>query len=322
MKSERRALLLSTIMSLVMGTVGVSFAVLTGSGAILLDGLFNLTYFIVALATVRVARLSTRPDSEEFPFGYAYFESLINAGKGLLILGVSAVALVDSLIALTTGGRDILAGLAIAYATFATIACTLTALKLRRAYRDHPTPLIQADVENWLINSLVSGAVLLAFCLIPLARLLGWDAITPYVDPLLVTLVVLICLGMPVRLAWRAVMELLDRAPPVHVTHPVREAIDRSLAPLPVKTLYVRMVRPGRTLFVTVHLVLPEDYPVETLKALDEIRARLDAAVRRVHPRVVTDVLFTAEERWAAPTTGALESLGTEQQPGDQTQQG
>ncbi|MCC5858113.1 MAG: cation diffusion facilitator family transporter [Ectothiorhodospiraceae bacterium] len=307
MKVERRALLLSAIMSLIVGSAGISFALLTESRAILLDGLFNLTYFIVALATVRVARLSMRPDTEEFPFGYAYFESLINAGKGLLILGVSAVALVDSVIALATGGREILAGLAIAYAFFATIACTATALRLRRAYREHPTPLIQADVENWLINSLVSGSVLLAFCLIPLARLVGWDAITPYVDPLLVTLVVVICLGMPVRLAWRAVMELLDRAPPAQVTQPVREAIDRSLASLPLKRVYVRMVRPGRTLFVTVHLVLPADFPVQTLTTLDTIRARLDSAVRQVHPRVVTDVLFTAEERWAAPTNGALE---------------
>lgn len=322
MKAERRALMLSAIMSLVVGTAGLSFAVLTGSRAILLDGLFNLTYFIVALATVRVASLSMRPDSEEFPFGYAYFESLINAAKGLLIFAVSVLALLDSLIALATGGREILAGLAIGYAVFATISCSLTALALRRRYRAHPTPLLQADVENWLINSLVSGSVLLAFCLIPLAQLLGWNTITPYVDPVLVALVALFCLGMPVRLAWRAIMELIDRAPPAHVTRPVREAIDRSLAPLPVKGLYVRMVRPGRTLFVTIHLVLPEDYPVGTVRSLDQVRDRLDAAVRRVHPRVVTDVLFTADERWAAPTSGALDLTGPEQQPDDQADQG
>ncbi len=307
MKAERRALLLSALMSLIVGGIGLSFAVLTGSRAIMLDGLFNLTYFIVALATIRVARLSMRPDSDEFPFGYAYFESLINAGKGLLIFGVSVLALADSLFALVTGGREILAGVAIGYAVFATLTCTVTFATLRRSYRAHPTPLVLADVENWLINSLVSGAVLLAFCLIPLARMLGWDAITPYVDPLLVALVALFCLGMPVRLAWRAIMELLDRTPPAHVTRPVREAIDRSLAHLPVKRLYVRMVRPGRTLFVSVHLVLPDDYPVGTLQTLDAERARLDEAIRQVHPRVVTDVLFTADERWAAPTTGALD---------------
>ena len=45
------------------------------------------------LFTLRVARLLARPDDERYPFGYLFFEPLINTVKGLLILGVSAFAL-------------------------------------------------------------------------------------------------------------------------------------------------------------------------------------------------------------------------------------
>ena len=96
MKSERGALILSVVMSLVVGAAAVTAASLTQSKAILLDGLFNLIYFLVALVTVRISVLAAQPDDRKFPFGYGYFESLVNAGKGLLILGVALFALVDA----------------------------------------------------------------------------------------------------------------------------------------------------------------------------------------------------------------------------------
>jgi len=303
MRTERNALLLSAVMALVVGGAGLTLAILTNSRAILLDGMFNLTYFVVALAAVRVAQLTRRPDDEHFPWGYSYFESLINAGKGLLILGISAVALVDSVLALISGGREVVAGLAIAYAVFATLACSLTALLIYWVWRLEPTSLVRADLENWVVNSLVSAAVLTAFCSIPIARAMGYPALTPFVDPALVAAVVLICLGVPIRMAWSAIMELLDRAPPAHVTAPVKAAVDAVLAPLPVRRTYLRVVRPGRTLFVSVHVLLPPDFQVGELARLDRIREQVHDTVRRLEPTVITDVLFTTDPRWAAPAS-------------------
>ncbi len=116
MRSERAALVLSTAAAALLAAVGIAAALFTGSGAILLDGLFNLCFCVTALFTLRVARLLARPDDERYPFGYLFFEPLINTVKGLLILGVSAFALVDAIIALARGGREVAFGLAVLYA--------------------------------------------------------------------------------------------------------------------------------------------------------------------------------------------------------------
>lgn len=305
MRTERAALVLSAFASLLMGGIGVTMALVSNSGAILLDGMFNLTYFLVAMATIRVARLVQQPGDEFFPRGYSYFESLVNAGKGLLILGVSAVALVDAIAALVSGGRVILSGPAIAYAGFATVFCAGITVLLHLALRREPTPLVRADRDNWLVNTLVSATVLLAFALIPLSQSLGFDRVTPYIDPLLVAVVVIALLGVPVRMAWRGVMELLDRAPPEQVSRPLRAAVDGVLASLPVQKRYIRIVRPGRTVFVTVHIVLPEDFAVARLGDLDKIREQIDRGLRGVEPRINIEVLFTADERWALTTLGS-----------------
>lgn len=310
MKTERGALLLSCFTALAMGAMGLVFAFLTNSRAIMLDGVYNLTYFGVGLLTMRVARLALKPDTPEFPFGHGYFESLVNAGKGLMILGISAIALVDSVMALFTGGRAIAAGPAIVYAATATALCTIAALALRRARQRLASPLVQADAENWVLDAVISAAVLLAFCLAPAFEAFGWTVAARYIDPLLVAAVVLLFLGVPVRMAREAIGELLNRAPDPSIAQPVTEAIDAVLAGLPVRERYVRMVRPGRTLYVAVHTVLEADFPAERLAVLDDLRARLDQAIRGVQSRVVVDAVFTADRRWAVPTAG-LEDPGT-----------
>ena len=133
MKTERGALLLSAAGALLVGCVGIVMWRVTGSDAILLDGLFNIIFFLTALFTVKVSRLVFQPDDEAYPFGYAYFEPLVNGLKGALILGVALLALFGSLAALATGGREIAAGAAIGYGVFATIVCGLLAFVLRRA---------------------------------------------------------------------------------------------------------------------------------------------------------------------------------------------
>ena len=106
MTSEVRALSLSAAAALILGVMGVAVSLATGSGAILLDGAFNLSFFVTALVTLRVARLLRRPDDRDYPFGYLHFEPLINTVKALLILTIALVALIDAGVSLYRGGND------------------------------------------------------------------------------------------------------------------------------------------------------------------------------------------------------------------------
>lgn len=53
MRTEAGALVLSAGMSLLLGTTGLILSVVTGSQVILLDGLFNLIYSVMAFLSVR-----------------------------------------------------------------------------------------------------------------------------------------------------------------------------------------------------------------------------------------------------------------------------
>jgi len=301
--TEHGALLLSAGAALVLGVVGVAAALLTGSGAILLDGLFNLCFFATALLALRVATLVARPDDERYPFGYLFFEPLINTGKGLLILGVSLFALFDAVSAILAGGRVVVVGPAMVYAAVATVACTAVALILRRAARRAPSPLVAADVENWTVNALVSGGVLAGFILATVLARRGHAGAAAYVDPAMVAVVVLVSIAIPVRMAASGLLALLNRAPAPAVVADMEAAVRTSLGDLPVERLWLRAIRPGRTAYIVVHAVLPAGTPLD-LAASDRLRGAIIAALAARHGPMVADVIFTEVEAYAAPTAG------------------
>ncbi len=298
--SERAALRLSAAAALLLGLLGLAAALATGSRAILLDGAFNLCFFATALLTLRVATLLARPDDARYPFGYIFFEPLITTVKGLLILGVSALALFDALIALATGGRPVEFGPAIAYAAVATVVCILVVVALRSA---PPSPLVAADVENWTVNAVISAGVLGGFLLAAALLRAGQPGAAAQVDPAMVALVVLVSLAIPVRMATRGIRALLNRAPETAVVAGMEAAVRAALGPLPIARLWVRAVQPGRTTYCTVHVLVPPATALD-LAAADALRGRVISALAARHAPVVVDVVFTGTEAYAAPTAG------------------
>jgi cation diffusion facilitator family transporter len=302
-RAEARALIISAAANACIGVVGLVFAAITASQAIMLDALFNLVYFGTALFTLRVARLVWKGDDDRFPYGYAFFEPLVNGLKGVLVLGVSLVALAGAVQALFGGGRMIAAGMAVTYGIVATTFCGVTALATRHGARRSGSPLVRADAENWTVNTAISSCVLVAFGAIFLIRGTRLDGLVPYVDPLVVITLILITIGVPVRMARQAVMELLNRAPPPEIVEQVTRIIERATAELPVQDLYVRMIQPGRTRMVTAHVVLPDDARIEGIAALDGVRAKTLERLQSEYAATILDMVFTTDPAWGKPTS-------------------
>jgi cation diffusion facilitator family transporter len=300
--SENRTLLISTGANLVIGVVGLTVYAFSSSQAILLDGLFNLTYFAMGLFTLKVAKLVQQGDDERFPMGYAFFEPLVNGVKGTLVLGVSIVALVGAVQALWSGGRAIAAGQAVTYGIFASTACCSLAVITHRIAKRTGSPLVTADAENWIVNAAISSAVLLGFVGIFVIKETGFAFLAPYIDPSLVLVVVLISISMPVRMAWQALMELLNRTPSPTILQQSYDIVARCTERLPVQNLFVRVIQPGRTRMVLAHVVLPADFQVDGLQKLDVVQEKTRRELQKAHAATSLDIVFTADPAWGAPS--------------------
>ena len=177
-------------------------------------------------------------------------------------------------------------------------------LFLRRARVRLASPLVDGDVENWTVNCAISLGMLAAFCLALFLQGRGMDAAARLVDPILVGLVVILTLGVPIRMAGRGLLALLNRAPDQAVVASVEALVIGALTGLSAPTLYVRVLQPGRTTYVLVHVLLGQPDLGLDVRRADQLRRAVIAAIAGRHAPVVVDIIFTALEELAAPTTG------------------
>ncbi len=282
-----------------MAALGIGFGLVTESDAIMLDGFFSLIGFVMALVTIRVARLVVQPADEHFHFGYAQFEPFLNAMKGLLMLGVAGFAFAGAVDAVIHGGHDVKPGLATLYAILALTGCLAVGAAQRKAAARTGSPLLAVDSKNWLIDGFLSGVVLLVFVAAVILDGTRWAFVVPYMDPGLVILLVLGIVFIPLRIVRDNMREILAFAPDSVTQTDVRNRVEGALAGVPVESSQVRMMKIGRFLYVLNQIVVSPEFRPGGVEELDRVRERIAAAMEGFEPRPVVDTLFTEDEKWA-----------------------
>lgn len=299
-RSERNAILITVFGNLLMAGAGIGFAVATRSQAILLDGVYSLIGFGLALLAIRVSALVLRPDNEQYPFGYVAYEPILNFTKGLLIGSVSIFALVAAIISLSTGGREISEGSALAYACGATIGCFSIAVTLHFWLRKNQSPLVRIDLQNWIVDGGVSFAVALAFLLAILLPRFGLADWVPYVDPTITGLVCLILLPVPFQIIRENWAQIVARSAPGERVAEIDTILDQWLPQERFQQRELRVVESGRVLLVHLYVRIDE----VTVAECDEIRDRIWEQLQKKYPHPALDISFTANPKWFRHASG------------------
>lgn len=295
---EQRALRMSIIGYAFMCVVGLAFAVLTHSDAILLDGVYSGISFVTAMLALRVARVVRSPGSDTFHFGYAHFEPMLNALRGLLILGICLFALVSAVEAVLGGGRTLVPGLAVIYGVTVASACLFLAWRQRRVAKQVGSPLLEVDARNWFVDGMITTAAALAFIGAAILTKAGHLRAADYVDPVLVIMLVLIVGRVPLITFWDSLREILQVAPRPGVRDEVRGRVESALAELDHRGLKVRMVKVGRYFYLLIHVVLDPRMALDRIEDLDGWRRRIAKALSDHEHHVILDVIFTSDDVW------------------------
>ena len=297
-KYESRGLRLSLVANFALGVLGWVFAFVASSHAILLDGVYSIVSFVMALLAIRVANVVAMPPSKRFPFGYAHFEPIFNSVRSLLIVTVCAFALFTAIHDLRVGGERIDSGMAVIYGAAASVSCFVVAFYQRRVSREIHSPLLELDSRAWMLDGYLSLVTTIAFVIALIltdTRLEHW---VPYVDPILMIVLVALIGPIPILMLKENLRQVFQAGPPEAAQQEVSALVTEAIKDLPVRQEITRMVRVGRYFYIVVYLLV--DDPTKSLgpKDVDTIRERVFKAVAGVHPSCVVDLMVTTDERW------------------------
>lgn len=272
------------------------FAVYTKSDAILFDGIYSLIAFATALLTLKVAKMAERSDDDQFHFGYTTLEPTLNLFKSLIVIVACVYAGVEAIKRLLAGGTEAEYGWAVVYGVMATLGCFIVAALMHKAGRDTQSVLVSVEAKYWFIDGMLSASVLLGFMFAWWLSQGGYSQYASYIDPLLLTFLVVFAIPIPVKVLVSSFREVIVMAPPVEEIEKIEKKLMSTLKSVPSDLIEYRVNKRGRNTYLLVHIVVSDDFNISSITELDAIRHKSMKAMSAWNSEIVMDILFVKDK--------------------------
>jgi predicted Co/Zn/Cd cation transporter (cation efflux family) len=291
---EQGVLRRSIAATLAVATTGVVFGLVSGSQAILFDGLFSLVDGLIVVLSLANSRLLMSEGSRRFQFGYWHIEPIVIAFNGIVLMLLCLYALLNAIRGLLSGGRELDFDRAIVYSAAMMLVCFGMYAYERRSNSRIGSQLIRLDMQSWLMSALIGAGLLLAFGAAILARGTRFDHLIRYADPAILAVLTAILFFLPVGAVARALREIFQVAP-AGLDRRIRAFMDELTTRRGFLTYTSYVARVGRARFIEIYIVLPADYPIASIAELDAIRAEIGEFIGDPGPQRWLTITFTGD---------------------------
>lgn len=296
--AEQTVLKRSIAATILVGTIGVVFGILSGSLSIAFDGMFSVVDASMTFLSLMVARLIARETSRRFQMGFWHLEPMVLVLNGALLMILTLYAFVNAVGSLLSGGRELVFDWAIIYAVLIVAICLTMFFYGRRANRTIGSDFIALDVRGWGMSALITSALLVAFTIAWLLQDGPYEAWTPYVDPAVLAVLTLAIIPMPFRIVVEALKDIFLIAPR-ELDESVRKIAAEAVKAHGYSDVRTYVAKVGRSRMVELHFIVPHDHPAQSVADFDRVREDLAAKVGgRAEDRWLT-IAFTADPKWA-----------------------
>ncbi len=267
---------------LAFGVMGLKLVAwwLTGSVALLSDGLESTVNVIAAFIAYFVIRYAARPADDDHQFGHHKAEYMSAVVEGALIIVAALLIVQEAWGALFAPSLPEAPVLGLAINAVAGMINAVWATVLVRVGTKHRSPALSADGHHIMSDVVTSAGVL---CGLVLALATGYAIL----DPLLAMIVAVNILYQGYKVISNSLGGLMDRAVTPAEEAAIRAAISaNSSGSLGVHDLRTR--RAGAAAFIDFHLVVPADMPVVEAHGIcdrleDAIKAAIPGASLAIH---------------------------------------
>lgn len=307
LSTETGSIRLSIFITLLVSGLGIIFGIVSGSYAILFDGVYSLVdaaMTLLSLLVVNLIALTALPQhrdhilQQRFSMGLWHLEPVVIGLNSAMLMMVSVYALFNAILSLMSGGRNLVFGWALAYAVFGLIACFTAAWLGRRANRTIKSQFLAMDVRAWIMSGCITAALLVAFLIGLAVQGSDYEYITPYIDPAVLAVVCIFLIPMPIPAIRQAISDLM-LVTPTDLKTEVDEAAAAFIAKYGFLDWRAYVSRMGRSKQIELHIIVPPDAPPRSIPEWDALRDELSAVIGDANPDRWMTVLFTSDLAWA-----------------------
>jgi predicted Co/Zn/Cd cation transporter (cation efflux family) len=306
MKTEQGLLRISIAVTILLAGVGILFGILSGSFAIVFDGVYALTDAAMTVVALLVANLIASSAAgggkgrlvKHFTMGFWHLEPMVLGLNGILLTGAAIYALINAIGSIMEGGRPLDFDQAIIYAVV-TLAVTITmAIIGSRANRTIQSDFVALDAKAWMMSAGLTAALLIAFVFGYLIQGSTYEWLSPYIDPAALALVCLVIIPIPAGTIRQALADIL-LVTPSDLKRQVDEVAKAVVERHGFLSYRAYVARVGRGRQIELFFIVPEDFPAKKLQEWDLIRDEIGTAIGDEGPDRWLTIAFTTDPEWA-----------------------
>ncbi len=296
---EQRLLLQSALLMLLVAVSGTVTGVLTGSAAVLLDGIASFIAVIIKIMMIITSKLIARETSKRLQFGYWQFEPLVLLLEGGFTLLFVIYGLMTGVMDLLGSGNAVKVGPVVFYALFFTLADGLYYVYVNRVNARLKSNLVKFDNISWSVDAVLAGGILISFSIAWLLQQTEWAHYARYVDPLVLIALSIQMMPSALRIVVPAFKQVVGVAP-TELHERIQRIMDDYMARYQFKDYVSSVQAYGKYKIIEIDILIPKNYAHQTIAELDAIRNDIDNDIGgRADEKWVT-ITFTTTKRWMA----------------------
>jgi predicted Co/Zn/Cd cation transporter (cation efflux family) len=308
---EQYLLTSSIVVTLLIGALGLVFGFLTGSFAIMFDGVYASIDASMAALGLVVARLilkdALRTDDDlpegsagrvRYQYGFWHLEPMVLALNATMLTLAAGYALVSAIMLILEGGTEIEFDLALPYAAVVACLCFAMAWRQRARNRSLGSAFVALDAKGWIISGSITTALLAGFVIGFAIEGTPYAWMRPYIDPVVLAAVCLVVLPLPFSDLRAALAGILRIAPEDLDAH-VRSVAAQARVRHGLVDDYTYVARVGRATLIEITFLAPPGWPVRSIGQLDAIRQEVGQALGGKGPDRWLTIAFTEDPDWA-----------------------
>lgn len=297
MTAEQAILKRSIRFTIILASLGISFGLVSGSLAIIFDGMFSAVDAGMCSLAFLVSKILAQPDNRKFQYGFWHLEPLVLAFNGSILTFICIYAFIGAVLDILAGGRDLTLGFAMIYSAVVSAMAFWIYAKHKRLNRKIESDLVALDTQSWFMAASISASLLVAFTLALILQQTQYAYLSRYMDSGVLLVLIVWLIPKPIKMATAAIKEVLQMTPE-SLNKRVTGLMERLKLGYGFKHYRFYATQIGRGMFIEIHVVVDGELAEKGVAYFDRIREAISHELGDNDGEMWFTFSFTCDEKW------------------------
>jgi predicted Co/Zn/Cd cation transporter (cation efflux family) len=286
-RHEQNILTFSACGALFFALLALIWGILAKSQMIMFDGIYSFISLLLTGLYVFAAKNIAKGRDENFPFGRTQLEPMVVVVQSIVLLVICLKAFSNAVISLFSGGQEVNNLSGMAYAAIGVTGCYISWYYIVRV-RSKSAPkseLIKTLGSQWLMDTMLSLAVLIGFFIGHLIQSAGYINYARYMDPLMVTFAVLFFVREPISSLIEGIKGIMVMSPERTIYENSKKAVSDIAYRKGFRDIILRLGKSGRELIYEISFIANDPKDSYSIAEMDGIRKELEESLMGLFDR-------------------------------------